>query len=468
MYGGGTKPESYCKITLYLQHNAPLIHDNIQDLCLFGIFNVRGDNGVTFLLPDKKTQAKIDKLVGQDAKKAVAMINACVLPVYLPNIEDFGTHKDDIPNKLGNKLPVKEVTSSSVELVNGAKITRDSKFKRMYETSKMAVYSLDGEVPTVGESSNAMNKKKSTRKGGYYGGNDDFKVGEREKSGTEPRQMIEEAIAISALRAETGGIDYMTHLGMSLLHWMQNQDGDLKKLATVLCKVHPISPLYYLFILPLLSPDEISEWVKHPTDYNRWETLCGLVGLGAMKHSEIERKHKTQDVVTGFTATSICETIIGRAGKMMDDIEILEDDCSRWGGCEGFKNWICLVSEFTFLYTKPYVGALHGNDKHTVEVILNTYKQFVLTHGTNWRGALTLICPELDNMMASKERFCTILSCYISRRFFPMGGNLDELAKIDNGNTGGVIYGKDLAPNLIVPTSDEHLTAKFWKKTVPN
>jgi hypothetical protein len=81
--------------------------------------------------------------------------------------------------------------------------------------------------------------------------------------------------------------------------------------------------------------------------------------------------------------------------------------------------------------------------------------------------ALTLVNPTLDNLlMFSKERFCTILSLYVSHRFFPMGCDLQSLAEKSDGKNGGVVYGGSLAPNLIDPTSDEHITAKFWLKTI--
>ena len=68
-----------------------------------------------------------------------------------------------------------------------------------------------------------------------------------------------------------------------------------------------------------------------------------------------------------------------------------------------------------------------------------------------------------ESLVPSKERFCTILSLFISHRFFPMGGDLDTLAAIESsdGKNNGVIYNENLAPNLITPTSDEHITAKF-------
>jgi len=472
MYGGASKPESYCKITVYLQHNAPLLYENIQDLCLFGAFNARGRNGVTFLLPDKKTQEKIDKLVGQDARKAVAMINACVLPVYLENIEAFRSHQDDIPNKLGNKLPIKEVTSSSVELSNGAKISRDSKFKRLHDDSNVAVYTLDGEVPTTGEASQAPNKKKGSR-GHYKGGNDDFNDEHTTKSGTSWTQVVDEAALITVSRLERGGIDHLTHLTISLLNFMLNSNvstPELKELGALLVKVMPVSPLYCLFILPLMKEEEVKMWLDNPQEYNKMEKLKEFMGMGLCMHDQVDKSIKNRDTVVSLQATNICTELINHAGKIRD--VVLGSDYTnvfnkRFGGPDGFKHWICSLSENTFLYSTLYVRAVDKKDGPTVKLIIDSFIRFVAkTFNGNWKETLVLLDPDLDTLY-TKERFCTILSLFVSHRFFPMGcKNLNDLASIGDGTHNNVTYGGSLAPNLVVPTSDEHITAEFWVRTI--
>jgi hypothetical protein len=474
MYGGASKPESYCKITVYLQHNAPLLYENIQDLCLFGAFNARGRNGVTFLLPDKKTQEKIDKLVGQDARKAVAMINACVLPVYLENIEAFRSHQDDIPNKLGNKLPIKDVTSSSVELSNGAKITRDGKFKRLHDDSNVAVYTLDGEVPTTGEASQALNKKKGSR-GRYSGGNDDFSEEHKAKPGTSWTQVVDEAALITVSRLGRGGIDHLTHLTISLLNFMLKSDAstpELKELGALLVKVMPVSPLYCLFILPLMTPVEVKLWLENPQQYNKMDKLKEFMSMGLCMHDKVDKEIKSRENVVSLQATNICTELIEYAGKIRD--MVLGDNYTnvfnkRFGGPDGFKHWICSLSENTFLYSTLYVKAVDKKDGSTVKLIIDSFIRFVgKTFKSTWKETLVLLDPDLDTLY-TKERFCTILSLFVSHRFFPMGcKNLNELAAIVDGSQNGVTYGGALAPNLVVITSDEHITADFWVRTIKN
>lgn len=172
MYGGGTKPESYCKIGVYVQHNAPSLYDNINDLCMFGAFSMRGRNGVTLLLPDKAGLKEIDTLVGKDSRKAMEKIQACILPVFISSLADF--KKDsDIPNKLGNKLPIEDVSGSAITLKGGAIIKTDSKFKRLHADGQYAVFKIEnGLPPTTGEKSSQQGNKKGAGRRGVRGGND--------------------------------------------------------------------------------------------------------------------------------------------------------------------------------------------------------------------------------------------------------------------------------------------------------
>jgi hypothetical protein len=143
----------------------------------------------------------------------------------------------------------------------------------------------------------------------------------------------------------------------------------------------------------------------------------------------------------------------------------------RFGGVEKFISWIVLVSEYTFLLTKHYTVAIVKNDKDELRKIFDMYKKWSIGNIMNkdWQGATILVNPNLDknNLLFSKERFCTILSLFVSHRFFPMGCKIDNLCTINDGTgPNNTVYGTNLAPNLIVSTSDEHVTAKFWKTTI--
>jgi hypothetical protein len=358
-----------------------------------------------------------------------------------------------------------------VELSNGAKITRNSEFKRLHETSKVAVFLLDGEVPIKGVESEAFKTKKS-KNTEYSGGSDDFKErdGHRGHNGHGWNKMVEEAIAIGLIRSGGNDIDHITHLGLSLINHLLNQEqgSDLHKLGRLLCKVHPVSPLYYLFCGCLLTDAERKQWVTSVKEYPKLSTLKKHLGMGLKQHTAVNTIFKKRENVLALQAIDICTSLIKHASDIRDT-HLNGEDFSRFGGEGGFSVWIVLVSEFTFLFTRHYTRSIIDGDTKEINQIFDNYKRWVLNSCANkdWMTALTLVNPGLDNLlMFSKERFCTILSLYVSHRFFPMGGDLDSLAKKADGNNDGVVYGGSLAPNLVVPTSDEHITAQFWLKTI--
>lgn len=480
MNGGATKgPESYCKITVFLKHHAPILYENIQDLCLFGAFNTRGRNGVTLLLPDNKSQAAINTLVGTDAKEAIAKIHACILPVYVANIAEFRVGSD-IPNKLGLKLPIEKNNDKEVTLGNGTKITKNIKFKRLHADSNIAVYSINGLIPTEGESSSSMGKKKGGY--GYSGGNDNLKRREDNDYSSEKtwESDFKEAHALTKLRIGTKGVDHLTYLGISLInHLLKSDDKSLKDLGELLCKVHAVSPLYYLFCGCLLTDAERKDWLANTHSYNKRGVLESHLAKGMYeKRAAVDRGHRdwskfqielnTTNVVERIkdAVNKISEEFFAGNAGMMDVIEY------RFNSLKNFSNWILAMSEFTFLFTKHYQNAIKSGDNYNalkeIDHIFGCYSLWVLNAcgSGDWSNALTLLNSE--DMLPSKELFCTRISLFFSHRLYPMGGDFKTLCETENGNKGDVLYSLDPAPNTIMPTSDEHATAKFWQTTVAN
>lgn len=467
MYGGTTKPESYCKITVYLQHNAPLLYENIQDLCLFGLFNTRGKNGVTLLLPDQKTQAKIDKLVGQDARKAVSMINACVLPVYLESIEDFRSQKDDIPNKLGNKLPIKEVTSSSVELTNGAKITRDSKFKRLYDTYNIAVYSLDGEVPTTGELSNNLGKSKK----GARGGNDSQLVRGEFKRMSENVEWVDindELDAVCKIRLGRG-TNHWLHNGISFIEFLlRHSDPNVKSLGEVFCAFHPICTFYMKWMGPV-APQLVKEWRQSPGNMNYIDLEAHQKHLnrGLKQWEVLEKGIKHPDEIVKLQATTVTTTIQERVKSVIPTLINGRnwEQCinNYWGSIESFSFWILSLSDWTWLYCSHFSTACKNHDIDQMNYFFDAYNRWAIRGLISKQFKTTLLLFDSginEAHLISPERFCSTFSSFGSRRCIPMGAS--SLSEISNKTQLGALYvGGGVKPNVIKPTTDEHITANY-------
>ena len=467
MYGGATRPESYCKITSYIQHNAPNLYENIQDLCLFGLFNARGKNGVTFLLPDDKTLAKIDKLVGTDARKAVAMINALTIPMYLGSVSDFKANQSDIPNKLGNKLPIKDVSSNAVELSNGAVIGPAGDFKRLYDNNNINVFLIKGEVPTDGEASQSLGKKGGYGyRGGYSGGNDNEFASEWEESESKewsPGILIDlsKSQIKTRMKHHIKTIDPLTHGTISLLYSMeQGDDGQCKQLATLLKEVMPVSPLAYWFILyavGLKNQSALREWVNNPKQYSKREVLDATF-FAADDANNIAVDTAKQNAVRTLNRANITSVVANLYKECFDKLSPESKQCAErcFGDLAKFCQWWQAMNEFCYLFTAQYVSAYQRGCVVEVTQIFHLFHNLVGPGlaSENYEKCHLLTTEVTTNSLQVKERFCTLLSFMVSRSCVSLRG-VKVPANVTPVNLGE-------KPNNVSPSTRGHMTIAFW------
>lgn len=407
MIGGSTKPELYCRITTYLQHNANTLYDNLNDLCLFGAFNTRGGRGVTFLLPDKKTQKKIDSLVGTDARKAVAMINALILPVYLGGLDDFESNKDDIPNKLGNKLPIKSITGSACILDNGAKITIDPGFNALYDNTRMNIFKIDGEVPITGEASQALSKKGR----GFRGGRES-KCDRLEKLFYEMKGKTKGFIKYG----RANEVDPLTCCLAGLSD------------TPLLIATNNGSPLQVPFLLGVLKNNEHE---SVPSSEVKGK-LQSLFSQGDSKILADEKKVRASDIQNL------------NIGNIRDHIKQRYTAC--WNTCSSdiqnlftnkasFVNWCMAKDEFCLIYTNKYINAVYDKKKGEVLEIFHNLNNVVLgglIEG-KYNKCLHLTGTEIN---PDTRWFCKMLDMYTNSMSF----SINNVSSIMNDNTFIVDY----------------------------
>ena len=474
--GGATKPKSYCKLSLYIQYNAELFYDAIQNLCMFGALNCRRGKGLTLLLPNMETQKKIDKCVGSDPHAAINMINAHIIPTYLPDIKSF--ESGDVINKLGHRLNIMTVTSSTATIgLDGKKtatIKREPKFKRLHDTSNIAVYLVDGAIPTTGEEATGVAE--------VTGGDDNWK--ELHKVTEIPSDcnltfMVEDvfSIAIRGVERKHPGIDILTHKTMSLLFWMNEQE-KYKPLYKLVTAVKTKSPLAYPFILSLIPEVDRQEWQNFSGKYNKAETLKAQENGKGLTHETVD-SHKAKTIKT-LTGPNICSQLQGFALDLVGQLlkvypEYASTIKTHFETNKKFSQWVLLMSEFSYLYTIPYIKAVNGG--HRAAKDIQSICDVLCTHictplqSKNYVGGLMLADPTLANAdLYAKEKFCTLLSMYANHAFFTCPGDLDTLAAQINGKAGvktggptkGTTFGYDTRPNIISPTSFENYVAKWW------
>lgn len=175
------KVKKFCRLAKFLEQSDKDLYQAFDDLCLLGLFRVRG-RGLTFLYPADKAYRKkiIDHAYSNNPEKAVEMVKCLVLLDFLPNSSDFNSKKDDIPNSHHKKLEVESADSKEVKLKSGHKLVVDKTYIPLRSGEPIAVYQLTGkgELPTTGTSS-AMkynNESSGNKRGGYVqgGGPGDF------------------------------------------------------------------------------------------------------------------------------------------------------------------------------------------------------------------------------------------------------------------------------------------------------
>lgn len=495
MYGGRTKPESYCKITSYIEHNAPTLYGNIQDMCLFGMFNARGSNGVTFLLPDKKTRGVIDKLAGKDktsALKAVDMIKACVLPIYLESTQDFETHKDSISNKLGHKLQVDTADASKVTLKNGTVIKKDPLFLRLYDNKKVNVFLLDGEVPVtgdaiekktpvknVGDGYNALGSFDQEMRGGYTGGNNaEFETEFANVDHTWTAMFMAHKDQIKRrvkLNQNAGGVcsvmDPLSHGLVAIMTWLKYSNisektrrSDTADMYAAISETLPCSPLAYLFVGPLLSATQTKEWSDHNVKYNKASQLSEMYADGGGRNLEIDNIKKLEG------ATISRNTIVGVVKKTYAlTYATLSDGAKRgavahWGSAENFRAWWMAMDEFCYLYSVIYTSAYTSGDIKTLTQVCHVYHNHVLPHAGNrgkgeWSKVLHLVSDTIDEGLFYQERFCTLFTFYFSHMCCSVGGSLTGITQYG----APVVYKWDEKPNSAQAWSFADIILSFWR-----
>lgn len=460
MFGGGTKPAKYCKLSTYLQHNAKTLYDNIQDLCMFSVLNARRGRGVTLILPEEKLQKQIDKMVGVEPLKAVDMIKSLIIPKFVTSLGDLKS----VETLAGTQIPVDEGKSDATTLVleGKGKISVDDKFERLHEDSNIACFKLSGSLYTGDGVDKVSDDDKKTgsgntigayTRGGYTGGNDDFK--ERYNSVANNMGLWRDNCAI--LKAQIGiyvkngslGIDPLTHTTVSMLEWLKKEN---RQQYDFLCAVNPCSPLYCLFLGDLLCKKygDGFTW-GNSAGYDKKEVLGEQVKLDKNRlkavravKTEIKQKLFENGEVLGKVKEVINASVVSIGyGGLFDG----EDEC---------HDWVASMQEFCYYFTVEYIR----NIRDKSNLIIDMFKNNICDREYASRYLFIKHNPKIHTHY-SKEYFCATLSFYVNDACGSCGLDWDAPK---SGSKDGVTYGwgKDVRPDGLTPTSYQGIVAEFW------
>lgn len=471
MFGGGTKPSAYCKLSTYVQHNAPLLYDNIQDLCMFGALNARGKTGVTLLLPDFSVQKHINKTVGTNAADAVKMINRLIIPKYIGDIKDFSK---GFTNKAGETVNDVIIDGDHAKISEKTKIKTNDGFIRLHDVNpKIACYKLEGPPPTGESNKNGGLEEYQDRSGGnYVGGNDDF--GERFgakfsfiRDNWWDGQCNVLFAQLQNYVKTSKGVDPLTHCTISILEFVKKNDD---KLFEFLCKVNPCSPLYCLFLGDILTHTQVcnfqEDWWNSNAVYNKFEALKEQVKLDKPRLNDINT-HKQKyisRIAIGAALESAKNVIKVSIGECGDDIM----KKLGFGGPDNVIDWVLSVQEFCYYFTVPYITAVNEGDTESINRIIGMFRSHIIKQPNYSKRTLFIDPGPGSNLIqCSKEHFCSNLSFYTNYICGSAGLDWNAADKQSDDSTKEVKYGwGDIRPDILTRTSFQNIVARFWNNTV--
>ena len=167
--GSGNKSmKKYPRILDYLEAHHKEVYDLIDDLAMHSSLTPKRGGSITFLLPDKKYILKIKKMIlSETPEDATDMMGSLILLDLFESPSDFSNKQDDIPNSLGKKITIKNVSANKVDIDDG-ELTIDPDFKPFNrqgssKRGNIAVWHLVGEVNYAHAGKSAFKYQKQIR-----------------------------------------------------------------------------------------------------------------------------------------------------------------------------------------------------------------------------------------------------------------------------------------------------------------
>lgn len=251
--------KKFCSINQWLQKVDNELYGVFDALCLHRLLApARNTTGVTFLYPEDKKYKKsiVDAAYGETPEKAVQMLKSLVIKAYLSKTSDFISQRDDIPNKLGQKIEVTSADSTSVTLVGGGKLKKPTgakTFDPRADRVNMAVYMLSGGKPIP------LDGKKSDMK--YAQGNPQKTGGAYLLVGQDPQAMMKNDIGEQnrSYKVLNENQNIYAERVLSFFDWSIANTGMLKKYASCF---RPTPEFSYKCLMAFFDRDA--------SDYRSW------------------------------------------------------------------------------------------------------------------------------------------------------------------------------------------------------
>lgn len=368
------KIKTYKSIVEYLEKNDPVIATLLKDTCADYSLNIKGKQGITFLVPkDASFRAKLNDLAysdnTDDVNKACDMLNALIIPDILKSTIDWMNKRDDIPNSLRQAIEVDGISGRDIKLKNNARVSLEPKFVDGSKKQNLSIWNLSGgEIPTDGKPSQfkyaQKTKGKKTKSGGVSVSNNNPISGLRKQIAIE----VENAYMFDRIGRTMGGSrkysgdsshssekkerDIYLEYTLNLINFIVNVKGDL---ALFYGRILPLVSFqkvdFYNFIEPhkncgqYIVPDYvINEWysVKNSHNFNM-QKIIDQIGEHLTIAGKTEQVKCYSDRMAILTAIDssrmkIMQSSQTRPREIVDHIGKVYDDLSTNNRIDGLTN----------------------------------------------------------------------------------------------------------------------------------
>lgn len=267
MYGGAdAKMKKFPSIGDYLQVKHKKVYEALENLSMENSLKPRRGGAITFIIPDDKYLATIDKIIhGPNPEDATNIISALTLQAYIPDLASMNKFQKDIPNGLGKKLIIKKIEGKAVEVDSGS-LTLDEDFVPFAHVGgrprgNMAVWKLKGTLNLdTPKATYEFSKEAAGKKGAKRGGADD-------PASSEKLQRLITSIKIAKRNFVLNGPDagmvggaeccpFAKACDRLVAAWRKDEGAFKEQLAAAQCLLsgEPTIDFFMLFCNPLVFP----------------------------------------------------------------------------------------------------------------------------------------------------------------------------------------------------------------------
>jgi hypothetical protein len=214
-------------------------------------------------------------------------------------------------------------------------------------------------------------------------------------------------------------IDPFTHMLISIYGVLENHPNQPHWFFKYFKRMGIISPLFVLFILSILTPEELKnilKMYKRPFDNSEmFKKMCTVENSSKLDEDCNKRETLIKEIKTAKDIESNLNTFIRY--KMKDYIgDNVSEVTVKFGSVENFEKWVKMVFEYTSMFTQPFIRAFIEKDYEKLKSIIEIFNDMYHVDSKNKIG--TVLLESLDSTIFSQQLFCKHLEYLTNIHYF--------------------------------------------------